>query len=590
MVVILILATNFVTEKPQIPIAVALTIFIVKGVIYRGLLKRFFSKSLVSGAQYARVERRGSILAIVFFSIDVYLLDAQFYLGQLPLSHKLPVIVDLTALLLFVAYLMVMWGVAARCYGRLFGRMQSSIAFVRSNVESNLPIILPWLLISLFADLLRLSPWGWIKDILSSSWGEPIVSLLFFLCLALIFPFLIVRIWHCTPLPDGPVRQRLARFCERHGVRYSDIMLWPMCEGQALTAGVMGMIPQCRYLLVTPALLSALTPEELEAVMAHELGHVRKRHLQIYIILFLGFGMLAQLSSYPILYLLSNSNLFFKLVHFVHQQPRNALSTVNTVAMFAMMIVYFRYVLGYFMRNFERQADLFALQIMGTAEPLVRVFDKIAWLSGVGRDQPSWHHFGIGQRVDFLRSCEVEPQRVEGHNRKIYSSLAAYLVILTLSGLMFWQMPDDLMAGATKHYAQIIIQEKMSNEPDNYVWPQLLGDLHYRRKQYKAAIVAYKRSLHLKRAGNPEVLNNLAWLFLTVPDPSLRDPRAALPLAQQAVADLPAPHILDTLAQAYWDNGMIPQAIHTAKRALAQKPSNYEYYQLRLKKFSALAL
>jgi Zn-dependent protease with chaperone function len=585
LVVILILATNSVPARPQIPLFVALALFILKGLVYRGLLKRVFSKGLVSGSRYGSAERNASILAIVFFSVDIYLLDAQFYFSKLPLAHKLPVLVDFAALLLFIGYLAMMWGAAAPCYGRLFGRSQSKATFVRGNVESNLPIVLPWLLLSLFADLLRLSPWIWVRDILSSAWGEPIVSLLFFLCLALTFPALIVRIWHCTPLPEGPARQRLVDFCQRHNVRYTNIMLWPMCEGQALTAGVMGMIPQCRYLLVTPALLAALTPDEMEAVMAHEIGHVKKRHLQIYILLFLGFGLFAQLSSYPILYLFSNSDLFFKMVHFVNQKPGHALDTVNTVAMFVLMIVYFRYILGFFMRNFERQADLFALRVTKSAEPLVRVFDKIAWLSGTSKDQPSWHHFGIGERVDFLRKCEREKGRVGRHDRKIYGSLVVYVLVLALSAFTLWRMPDNPMAGATPNYAKVIIQQKMSAEPGNYVWPQLLGDLQYSRKKYAEAVLAYQKSL-LLNPDNAEVLNNLAWLLLTADDHDIRNPKNALRFAERAMIEQPAPHILDTLAQAYWVNGRIEQAEMIEKRALASDPPNSSYYLGQLRKFS----
>jgi len=585
LVVILILSTNSVPAKPQIPLAVALGLFVMKGLIYRGWLLRLFPNGMSSGSRYGKAERNGAILAIVFFSIDVYLLDAQFYFGQLPLSHKLPALADLAALLLFIGYLSMMWAVAAPCYGRLFGHGQSRAAFVRGNVESNLPIVLPWILLSFFADLLRLSPWVWARDILSSSWGEPIVSILFFLCLALTFPALIVRIWHCTPMPPGPERQRLARFCQLHGVRYTDIMLWPMCEGRALTAGVMGMIPQCRYLLVTPALLAALTPEEIEAVMAHELGHVKKMHLQIYIVLFLGFGLLAQLSSYPILSLLSNSDVFFRMVHFANQKPGHALDTVNTAAMFVLMIAYFRYVLGFFMRNFERQADLFALNVTYRAEPLVRVFDKIAWLSGTNRDDPSWHHFGIGQRVDFLKKCEADQGQISKHDRKIYGSLAVYVLILLLSALTLWQMPDNPLAGATPNYAKVIIRQKMSSEPQNYVWPQLLGDLQYSRKKYAEAVAAYQKSL-LLNPDNAEVLNNLAWLLLSVDDKKIRDPATALRLAERAVIEVPAPHILDTLAQAYWANGRKEQAITAEKRALAANPAKPEYYLSQLKRFS----
>jgi len=80
-------------------------------------------------------------------------------------------------------------------------------------------------------------------------------------------------------------------------------------------------------------------------------------------------------------------------------------------------------------------------------------------------------------------------------------------------------------------------------------------------------------------------LNNLAWLLLTSDDPAIHDPAAALQLAEQAVIQLPASHILDTLAQAYWANGRVEQAILSEKRALARTPPDREYYLRQLRKF-----
>ena len=56
-----------------------------------------------------------------------------------------------------------------------------------------------------------------------------------------------------------------------------------------LTAGVMGLVKKFRYILVTDALLNNLSSDEIDSVIAHEIGHVKKYHLQFYLIFFLGF-------------------------------------------------------------------------------------------------------------------------------------------------------------------------------------------------------------------------------------------------------------------------------------------------------------
>ncbi len=73
------------------------------------------------------------------------------------------------------------------------------------------------------------------------------------------------------------------------------MLLWPVFEGQMLTAGVMGLIKRFRYLLITPSLLQLLTPEELKGVVAHEIGHIRKNHMFFYLLFFGGYALLALL-------------------------------------------------------------------------------------------------------------------------------------------------------------------------------------------------------------------------------------------------------------------------------------------------------
>ena len=46
-----------------------------------------------------------------------------------------------------------------------------------------------------------------------------------------------------------------------------------------INGAVMGAITPVRYILLTDALLETLPRERVEAVMAHELAHVRRHHI-----------------------------------------------------------------------------------------------------------------------------------------------------------------------------------------------------------------------------------------------------------------------------------------------------------------------
>lgn len=585
LVVILILTTSSPPERVQLPHLVSLLLFIGKGLAFFTLAHHLFKKRVTSAARYFATEQKLSIAAIVSLALDVYLLNLQYYAGQLPLSTRLPVLTSLSGIALFFGYLSIIWLAARPNYQQIFGRSVSGSSFVAANLKTNIAIVLPWLLLTLFSDLLALTPLPFIKEFLASPWGEPALFLLFLAILVVGLPAIVVRLWGCRPLPPGPTRTLIEEFCRKERLRYADIMIWPLFEGRMLTAGVMGVSRRFRYLLITPALMEAMSDEEIEAVMAHEIGHVKRYHLQLYLFLFLGFGMLAQVSIYPVITLMLNSDLFYRAVTITGKSPDTALTFVSTTLLLVLMVLYFRFIFGFFMRNFERQADLHALHAMGSAAPLIRVFEKIAWLSGKIRDLPSWHHFGIGQRIDYLVKCQRDSLHIGRHHRKVYLALALYLATLGGGAFFMWQMPQDLLGDAPKtKFVEALLLQKIGEEPKNVVWPQLLGDLQFSRRLYDKAFSAYEHALSLA-PDHPELLNNLAWLLLTAQDPAVLNPPRALRLAQQAALISQSAHVLDTLATAYWANGQREKAIAVEKEALERAKGNAQFYLGQIERF-----
>src|SRR6185437_8635259 len=48
-------------------------------------------------------------------------------------------------------------------------------------------------------------------------------------------------------------------------------------------AMVIGIVPWVRYVVFTDRLLEDFTPEEIEAVFGHEIGHIRHHHMLYYL-------------------------------------------------------------------------------------------------------------------------------------------------------------------------------------------------------------------------------------------------------------------------------------------------------------------
>ncbi len=585
LIIIFIFSTSIAPQEPRLGAITALIFFAGKGFLfYLGVGRSYGAGRIESDRQYFRAEQRLTIAAIIMFAADVYLLDCKYYLQPLTFGGRFPALLNLAGISLFFCYLSLIWLKARKHYAALFGRLYSPAHFIIHNIKLILPFILPWLVTLFIFDLTTLvfQPG---MELPNTPWLENTLILILFILMAATFPALVRRLWNCTPLPKGPLRHEIERFCREQNFKYTDIMLWPLYEGRMLTAGVMGIFARLRYLLITPALLNNLDSREIEAVMAHEIGHIKKHHLYLYLLIILGLGLLLTALSNPINLLLLRSDLFYKLAGSTTREPIELLLIWSSVPIFLVMIVYFRYIFGFFMRNFERQADLHVFKAMGDITPLVSSFEKIAWLSGNIRDQPSWHHFSIGQRVDFLLRCREKPLLIKKHDRKVYGWLLVYLLAMTLSVAWLWSTPDSFSISLTdSRLMEATLNHRIRQEPDRAIWHRLLADLHQEGDREAEAIREYRLALSLK-PDSPETLNNLAWLLVTAEDTALRNPQYGLELALQAVKLRQDAHILDTLAEAYWLNGFAGKAVQTEEMALSKDPLKRDFYLKQIEKF-----
>ncbi len=555
-------------------------------ILYGRLAHRLFQKkSALQSAGYFSTEKRLSFLAVVFFGLLLYFADVKYYLTWLSLGGRVPSLINIAGLGIFLLFYLIMWRAAKKSYESVFGQQYTTSRFLLSNLKANLPIVLPWIALSILADLIMLLPWPAVHDAFNSDWGDLVFFGVFLLFVVVFFPPMVKRLWNCTPLEDGGLKRSLVAFCQKQKFN-ADIYLWPLFEGRVLTAGVMGIVPGLRYLLITPALIESMSMEELEAVMAHEIGHVKKMHLLLYVALIGGFSILAGFFAGPVMSFFLSRDLIYTILMRTDISPNTLVAVFGSGAMFVGMILYFRYIFGYFMRNFERQADLNVFPTLGNSSALVSAFEKIAILSGDVRDQPSWHHFGIGERVSYLEKCEKNRSWIGRHNRKVQLSLIGYILICAIGMMVAKKLPVDQFSQKFQEMAtEAMILKKVQNEPNKAVWLRLAGDMMAKKNMEAQAITAYRKALTLEPS-NPETLNNLAWLLLTSKNPSLRDPLRALTLARTAVLVQPKGYILDTLGVAYWANGFVEEAVSAEKQAAQVDPGQRHYYLAQIKKFS----
>ncbi|MDJ0829857.1 MAG: M48 family metalloprotease, partial [Desulfobacterales bacterium] len=479
----------------------------------------------------------------------------------------------------------IVWACAHGAYKKLYRSDISKKSYVLSNITFSIPILLPWVLLSGVADLIRTLPFEWPGRFLDTTEGEVTYFLLFLFVVAVIGPAMIQKFWRCKPLEAGDHRKRIEKLCQKADLAYADILYWPIFGGKMITAGVMGLLRKFRYILVTPSLLRLLEPEEIDAVIAHEIGHVKRKHLLFYLLFFVGYMLLSYVTSDIILFGIIYAEPVYWLINKTGFDQTTIFSALFSLVIIFIFLIYFRFIFGYFMRNFERQADIHVYTLFKSAVPLISTLKKIAFASGHSADKPNWHHFSISQRIDYLEKCESDRRWIHRHHRKIRHSIAVFMLGLVAIGIIGYHINfGETGHRLNRHFFNQIIQSELEKDPNNPFLYKILGDVKYADEEFEETIWAYERSLALD-PNSAEVLNNLAWLLATCENEQLRNPPRALMLAQQASLLQKAPHILDTLAECYFANGLYREAVKTQVRALEMATSNRAYYEEQLTKF-----
>lgn len=319
-------------------------------------------------------------------------------------------------------------------------------------------VFLPVSLVVTEQSLLR-----WNPGLVEHTWFR-IVSVVAVASLLIVAPWIMKRLMGLTSLPVGPLRDRLIQGARRMRLRCSDILEWNT-RGTTANAMIAGLLPQPRYVLFTDRLLEELTPEELEGVLGHEVGHVRHRHMLLYLtFILLSLLLLSGLTSAIDRWLSAygwSGGVFTRLGEWQ--------TLVSILGLAAYIVVAF----GFLSRRCEREADLFGCRALscgrtdcrehGEQQALpavtratrpcpvgvatfISALERVAAVNGVSRTRPgwlsSWQHPTIARRVAFLERVAADPDLDRRYRRRLRRLKLVVLLSLLAGVLAFWASGD----------------------------------------------------------------------------------------------------------------------------------------------------
>lgn len=194
----------------------------------------------------------------------------------------------------------------------------------------------------------------------------------FQLLMMVLYPKLIMPLFNkLTPLPEGDLRTRLLELGDRTGFRARAIQVMDGSKRSGHSNAFFTGFGRFRRIVLFDTLVTQLEPEELEAVLAHEIGHYRRGHIPKMIAVsalmtFAGFAIIAWLARSPWF----NQSFGF---------PAGALAP--TFLLFGLLsglvTFWFSPLMHFFSRKYEYEADAFAREAMRGSTPMVGALRKL---------------------------------------------------------------------------------------------------------------------------------------------------------------------------------------------------------------------
>ena len=193
----------------------------------------------------------------------------------------------------------------------------------------------------------------------------------FTLTISWAYPTLIAPLFNrFTPLQDGPLKQRIQALLARSGFVSNGIFIMDGSRRSGHGNAYFTGLGRHKRIVFYDTLVDSLEAEELEAVLAHELGHFRHHH----VLKQMALGMLLSLLGLALLGWLAGQPWFYQGLGVGHPSEATALLLfVLVVPVFAQFL---QPLMALLSRRYEFEADAFASRQTGP-EPLIHALVKL---------------------------------------------------------------------------------------------------------------------------------------------------------------------------------------------------------------------
>lgn len=249
-----------------------------------------------------------------------------------------------------------------KTYQRIRGTTESLFGQIRDVAITLLLTFVPVGLLSILTSIAA----GKIKSQVLEGIAVAALPLTLMFLFNLTLPFLYPLLLKAVPLGDEGLKERLDQLFDQAGIKRAQLYQWPTKAKKVANALVVGLVKP--KVFISDYYLENAEPGEIEAVVAHEVGHLKHNHL-----------------LKRLLYIAAGLCELFLVGYLMEWYENHTGKEINFLIGLAILLVpFFLYIslgLLQYYRKQEKQADEFALKIGVQPEVMITALLKLTKLN-----------------------------------------------------------------------------------------------------------------------------------------------------------------------------------------------------------------
>ncbi len=202
--------------------------------------------------------------------------------------------------------------------------------------------------------------------------------------ITLLLPDLFLRLFYrLEPVKDEDLKQRLMEMSERAGSKVLGVYSLDFSRRGTMANAMLAGQGHTRKILLSDTLMKDYPPEEIEVILAHELGHHKLRHMPK----MLASSFLVSLAGFYLVDTVFRRGGILNLLDIQGLSDPAGLPLI--LAAYAVFLLFTSPLALAYSRHMEKQADAFSLQVTGKAAPFISSENRLT-NQNLLKSRPGW--------------------------------------------------------------------------------------------------------------------------------------------------------------------------------------------------------